>query len=44
MTIKDIELDNLSKSEYFHLLKTLVEYFYVQFGEELKIVQGSEKE
>lgn len=44
MTIKEIELDNLNKSEYFHLLKTLIEYFYVQFGEELEIVQGGDKE
>ena len=43
MIIKEIELDNLSKSEYFHLLKTLIEYFYVQFGEELEILQGADK-
>ena len=44
MTIKDIDLESLDRTEYLHFLQTLIEYFYVQFGEELKIVQGSDKE
>lgn len=43
MTIKNIDLESLDRTEYFHFLQTLVEYFYVQFGEELEIVQGSDK-
>lgn len=41
MKIADIDLD---RTEYLHFLQTLVEYFYVQFGEKLEIVQGSDKE
>ena len=44
MTIKEMDLYSLDRTEYLHFLQTLVEYFYVQFGEELKIVQGSDKE
>ena len=43
MKIADINLDDFDKKEYFHFLKILVDYFYVQFGEELEIIQGSDK-
>ena len=44
MMIKVIDLESLDRTEYLHFLQTLVEYFYVQFGEELEIVQGVNKE
>lgn len=44
MKIADINLDDLDRTEYLHFLQTLVEYFYVQFGEELEIrIKGSDE-
>jgi len=40
--ISHLDLDSLDRQEYLHFLQTLINYYYVQFDEELKIVQGSE--
>ena len=44
MRINDINLDAFDKKEYLAFVQALLDYFYVQFNEELTIIQGSDKE
>lgn len=43
MRINDINLDDFDKKEYLAFIQALLNYFYVQFNEELTIVQGVDK-
>lgn len=44
MKLVDIDIENFDRNEYLHFLQTLIEYFYVQFGEKLEIIKECEKE
>ena len=37
MIIKEVELDDLCRDEYLFFMKTLADYFYVMFNEEIGI-------
>lgn len=43
MTIININLDDLTRSEYKSLIETLIYYYYVLYDEKLELVRGYEK-
>ena len=40
MTINEIYLDDFDKQEYIHFIKSLLEYYYIQFNEILELKEG----
>ena len=40
MIIKEINLDDFDKQEYIHFIKSLLEYYYIQFNEVLELKEG----
>lgn len=40
MIIREIDLDDFDKQEYIHFIKSLLEYYYIQFNEALELKKG----